>query len=524
MKKIIKNHAGVNCILYCRVSSDEQKEGCSLDMQEKLLRAYCANQNFNVLQVYHEDHSAKSYMLNRPVLSSIYLFCKKNASSVDKVLFLRWDRFARNLEFALTFKRKFIDELGIEINAVESPIDFNGAEWSTLLGLYCGVAHTEDIKISKRTMDGIHGTLLKGKWTNRAPRGYKNVRRAKHDTEVVIDKSTAPRVIEAFSEVAKGVESLNSIRRRLFPNMGKTTFSEMLQNKFYIGLVHVPAYGDDPEQDVVGVHEPLIDKDIFSQVQNVIAGRQRNMPKLKTRKTHPDFFLRGFLTCPYCGHSITASHSTSRNGNKYGYYHCSNEQKHLRVRVDDVNRGFAQYVSCLKPNEAVLKLYEAILADVRSESDSDRRKEIEKLEGEITQIQHRLNRVRDLYIDGEILKEEKVQSEERYLHEIQTRQDKVDALNMTSRTGFKEKFNYAITLIDNLERYIVDAPIEVKIKLIGSMFPEKIEFDGKSFRTTTYNKVLDLIYQQTSELRNPRKEIEGKPFDLSSSVPGTGLH
>ena len=33
------------------------------------------------------------------------------------------------------------------------------------------------------------------------------------------------------------------------------------------------------------------------------------------------------------------------------------------------------------------------------------------------------------------------------------------------------------------------------------MFPEKIEFDGKKYRTKNYNKVLDFIYQQTNELQ-----------------------
>ena len=68
------------------------------------------------------------------------------------------------------------DEPGIEINAMESPIDFTATDWPMLLALYCGAAHTEDVKISRRTKDGIHGTLLKGKWPHQAPRGYKNVR------------------------------------------------------------------------------------------------------------------------------------------------------------------------------------------------------------------------------------------------------------------------------------------------------------------------------------------------------------
>ena len=51
------------------------------------------------------------------------------------------------------------------------------------------------------------------------------------------------------------------------------------------------------------------------------------------------------------------------------------------------------------------------------------------------------------------------------------------------------------------------------------MFPEKIEFDGKTYRTNSYNKVLDLIYQQTNELRGVEKK-SGESFStFSASVP-----
>ncbi|MDH6343327.1 hypothetical protein M2480_001316 [Parabacteroides sp. PFB2-12] len=51
------------------------------------------------------------------------------------------------------------------------------------------------------------------------------------------------------------------------------------------------------------------------------------------------------------------------------------------------------------------------------------------------------------------------------------------------------------------------------------MFPEKIEFDGESYRTNSYNKVLDLIYQQTNELCSKEKADK---LDLSASVPRAG--
>ena len=80
--------------------------------------------------------------------------------------------------------------------------------------------------------------------------------------------------------------------------------------------------------------------------------------------------------------------------------------------------------------------------------------------------------------------------------------------------------NYSISLINNLERYFDDAPIDIKQRLLGSFFPEKVEFDGKSFRTTKYNAVLDLIYNETNQLQKIKKD---NPNELSCWVAGEGI-
>lgn len=74
-------------------------------------------------------------------------------------------------------------------------------------------------------------------------------------------------------------------------------------------------------------------------------------------------------------------------------------------------------------------------------------------------------------------------------------------------------------MINNINSYIRNAPVGVKIKLISSIFPEKIEFAGKTYRTNSYNKVLDLIYQQTNELRGVEKKSGESISTFSASVP-----
>ena len=85
----------------------------------------------------------------------------------------------------------------IPVCFIENPIDFSATEWSTMLSIYCGVAHTEDEKISRRTKDGIHGTLLKGKCSNKAPRGYINKRDDKGEAYVDVDEPKAKVIRQA---------------------------------------------------------------------------------------------------------------------------------------------------------------------------------------------------------------------------------------------------------------------------------------------------------------------------------------
>jgi DNA invertase Pin-like site-specific DNA recombinase len=494
-----------NVILYTRVSTDEQADGCSLDIQERYLKAYCSNHDLHVIgDVYREDYSAKHYDLRRPEMKKIYQYCKKHRGEVDAVLFLRWDRYSRNVEFAFTYKRKFYDELGIEINAIESPIDFKSPEWSMLLSMYCGAAHTEDEKISRRTKDGIHGTLLKGKCANKAPRGYKNCRRDKHDCWIEIDEPKASKIRTLFYEVAKGVEVPTNIKRRYYPELADSTFFDILRNRFYIGEIHVPAYGNDPEQYVQGQHQPLIDKHTFDLVQEVIDRKKKKDPKL-SKKVDPDLYLRKFLTCPICGAKLTGSKSKG-NGGYYHYYHCSHDHKHANYRADEANKGFVQYVSKLKPNAAVLALYNEILQDVRGEKVKANHLQADKLQKDVEVLDKRMDAVQNKYYDGEITASEKTKQMARYEDEKANLQRRIDTLRLSADLKVKEKLDYSINIIGNLAGFFSQASPEVKIKLLGSIFPEKIEYDGKKYRTKNYNKMLDIIFQETKHLEGRKKK------------------
>ena len=96
----------------------------------------------------------------------------------------------------------------------------------------------------------------------------------------------------------------------------------------------------------------------------------------------------------------------------------------------------------------------------------------------------------------------------------------IEGVRTAIRTNLTPKLDYAITLINNVEQYFMDAPIEVKQRLLSLIFPEKVEFDGKTFRTTKINAVFDLINNETKQLRQQKKDAS---YDTSDWVAGAGF-
>ena len=512
----------MNVIKYCRVSTDEQAEGNSLEFQSKFLDEYCKLKNYTVIKEYSEDYSAKDFD-HRPKMQEMMRYCKKHNKEIDLILFIRWDRYSRNLEEALKNIRYF-KELGIKVNAAQNPLDLDIPENKLLLAVYLSIPEIDNDKRSLNIKECIYQAKLAGKCTNLAPRGYVNKQIDDKHKYVEIIPKDAGFIKRIFNEVAEGLKSPNYIRKQYAREgfkMSLNAFMNMLRNPFYCGIIYVAPYQDKDEQFIKGLHEPIIDKDLFDKVQNVLGSKSNHKPKL-TKKIHPDLFLRKYVVCPVCGKPLTGAASKG-NGGKYYYYNCSADAKHFRCRADYANNEFVKYVSQLSPNEVIINLYNQILQELNSEKFDTATKNIEKLKENLQSLKERKTFLEDKFIDGELNKSEYNTLTKRLSERIHEIEKEIEKEEMKQNPQIIEQLDYSLSLIQNMGKYIEDAPVDVKCKLIGSMFPEKIVFDKKNYRTNGYNKVLDLIYQET-KLLQMKKEDKSEIFSsLSSPVPRAGI-
>ena len=283
-----------NVIIYVRVSTDEQaSKGYSLRDQEQKLINYCSHNNYNIVHTFREDFSAKTF--KRPEFKKLLDFCKKNKKTIDELIFIKWDRFSRNTSESYQMISIFND-LNIGINAIEQPLDLSVPEQGLMLAVYLAVPQVENHRRSLNVISGMRRAFKEGRYVGSAPKGYSNGQDANKKPLLIPDENSKF-IQEGFELMATGlynqIEVLNKLKIKGF-NMSKNAFSSLLKNHLYYGSVFIKSYKDEKEIIVDGLHEPIITKALFDQVQDVISGRKKQF-HTKHKKLNPLFPLKGFL-------------------------------------------------------------------------------------------------------------------------------------------------------------------------------------------------------------------------------------
>jgi site-specific DNA recombinase len=102
-------------------------------------------------------------------------------------------------------------------------------------------------------------------------------------------------------------------------------------------------------------------------------------------------------------------------------------------------------------------------------------------------------------------------------YEIETELDKLNRDEIQHREGlenYDEKIDDCLELLLNLDKYYKTKNTEIKQKIIGSVFPEKLVFENNEYRTTKLNDVVALICPTDKGFG---KKKGGKKTELSVS-------
>ena len=292
-----------------------------------------------------------------------------------------------------------------------------------------------------------------------------------------------------------------------------------MRNPVYKGKVIVAAWAQEKEQIVEGLHEGVVTEELFNTVQDIIVVKTRLTKK--PGKKEPNLPLKGHLLCPRCNKKLTGSGSISRDKTMHYYYHCQKGCKE-RVRADLMNSAFISFMNELTVKKEVADLYYQVLLDVYKSNEGDRKKKIYEIDVEIQKLKQVIFQVENRLFEAKLDLETFNNGKERYTKAISDLQyEKEELKNLDS--DLMNQVRFSLSLLQKLGKLYESSCFEVRQKLIGSIFPEKLIFSKNKYRTTHLNSVLALLVGKNGDFKGFKKAKAPQNARLPNMAPPLGF-
>ena len=515
----------MKCIIYTRVSSDEQVQGTSLDSQEEACRKYSASKGLEVLEVFREEGvSAKS--TERPMFLRAIEYCRKNKNRIVAFVVAKVDRFARNTEDHFMVRKVLLD-YGVTLHSVSEPIGNNPTE-KLLETVLAGAADFDNAIRKQRCSDGMRAKINQGLYPWKPPIGYKChhfkkqglKKNAPDSPDVVI----FPIIQKGLQEMALGMHSKIELTRRLdelglAKARGKKTVPQSVDKmlewqrlRFYAGWIYNPW----EKLYVKGLHIPMITDEEAKRIKDILDGKAR--PTSRNRN-NPEFPLRRTVLCSKCKNPLTGS-TPRGNGGKYSYYHCHNRRCGMfgkSMRKADVENAFIAYLNKITPKLEWLSLFKGTVIDLWKEKAKLFELDVGVAEKRLKALEAKRKRIFEMREDGSYNQDEFIERKEEVENEIVVAKIALDEARI-EQFDIETAVSYATAFISDLGRQWFDLSPKLRPRFQKLVFPEGVWYDKENGIGTTK---LGLIYTLIEE-RHPLKPtlVDHTGFEpVTSSLP-----
>jgi len=341
----------MRCAIYCRVSTEEQKEGGTIDSQIKELEDF-AQANDHVITARYIDEGWSGSLLNRPELDRLRDEADKGL--FEAVLVNDVDRLSRELTH-LGIIKKDLEKKNIKL--IFKKLPNNGDPISNfMVNMLGSFAEFERELIADRTRRGRRYKVEVRKliYGNIPPYGYAYVKKDKEkgiEGHYEINEKEAEVVRMMFDwvikdgisqrEVVRRLTALKILSRKGRSRWGRSSVHRILTNETYAGVTYYykhyatesdrrkdkyyrqrkTGYKFRPKDEWVAIPLPdslkIIDKQTF-----LVAQSQLDKNKVySSRNTKYSYLLRGLVKCQ-CGSPFNGTPCHGRL-----FYRCGNRQR-----------------------------------------------------------------------------------------------------------------------------------------------------------------------------------------------------
>lgn len=469
-----KDINGRRAAVYIRYSSENQRDGYSVEYQLDECKKYINEHGFSFEKAYIDEAVSGKSTNNREAFFSLLSDVKNGL--YDVVIVYKYSRFARNLMEA-TLYRQQIEKNGAKLISAMERIDDSTPEGRMMRNIIMTMDEYYSDNLSTFVQSSMYTAAKQGKYLGgNPPYGFQ----ISENGEFIENKSEADIVRRVFALRAAGAMPADILRIFLDEGIrgrGGKPFTQQLLNKIvrsekYIGTYKYKVKGYDPVY-IENAFAPIVDKKTWDAVQIAIdKNAKKTAPKGRARKNvYP---LTGKIFCACCGEPFTGNNK----GNGIAYYTCRGQDKlHICKNGSVLKPVLEDYVFgkikelILSENHVdeiariVLDTLDSSAADDNIEAD------IKALKKEKAAIERKLENLLDLMLDGSISKELLTRKSDGLQAELKAIDKELKAKEFTASTAVTYDGIRAFLL--DMVKQLETADDNVK-KAIAAQFVDKI--------------------------------------------------
>lgn len=305
--------------LYCRVSTDIQMEGYSIDAQKDFLKSYCKMHEIDNYEFYIDGGYSGSN-INRPDMQRLIEDVEDH--KIDIVVVFKLDRLSRSQKDTLYLIEEVFNPNDCGFVSIKENFDTNTPFGKAMVGILSVFAQLERETILERTRIGRKKRAEEGLWygTGNLPFAY--------------DYDEKKGVLVPNKEK---VEIVNKMVELYLQGMPMTQVGALfgLQDQTVRSIFTSPVgLGKIPYKDEIfeGQHEPIMTQETYDKLQ------QKMKERAVTYK-HANYLLAGKIVCGKCG----AKYRYQKAGTSSIRLYCYSQQTSKKNLIKDANCDNRRY-------------------------------------------------------------------------------------------------------------------------------------------------------------------------------------
>lgn len=534
---------------YCRVSTDNEDQTHSFESQQRYFRQYIeGHPDWEFYKIFADEGISGTNTKKRREFNRMIEEAKNGA--FDLIITKEISRFARNTLDSIYYTRE-LKRYGVGVIFMNDGIHTLDGDAELRLAIMSSLAQEESRKTSERVKWGQKRRMEQGVVFGRDMVGY-DVRGGK----MYVNEEGAKIVRLVFHKYVNEGKGLHVIARELreegIPTMryvkawSDTVIRRMLRNEKYCGdlvqkktytpdfLSHEKKYNKGQEEFVIirDHHEPIISREMFEEANRIMDSRSESFKgKSKYSNRYP---FSGKIKCGICGNSFVARYKPRKDGSIYKAWRCYNAVRNGRLRKDRAGNEIGCNGFSLRDEDIVHimslvcqslkydreKIIKNLLSVIRSVMTVDMGvNDTENLRKQIKETEEKRGKLLDLYVSGNINKEEFFLARQKYDDAMTELLEMIDVMDRPNVLCDRQD-----VVLDDVEKAIKEiiGGVECDDEFYRHILDRMVVHDPNHF--DVYLKLLPYKWSfSISQGAEPGERTDDSSVPMSVSAPLTEL-